>query len=71
MSARPCPTCSGTGIVPEASALRAARLAKGDPQKRVAHEAGVSIVMICDVEHGRRKVSPRIADAYRRLYGIG
>jgi len=67
----PCPRCDGTGSLPDPTGYRAARLAQGWTLKQVADAAGVSISMVHDVENGRRLPSPKIAEAYRKLYGAG
>ena len=67
----PCPKCGGTGELPDPTGYKAARLAQGGTLKQVAEVAGVSLTMCHDVEAGKRLPSPKIAEAYRKLYGAG
>lgn len=55
----PCPTCSGTGRLPDVKAIGKAMQARrekgGLTLREVAAELGISIGYLSDREHGRRQ----------------
>lgn len=64
----PCPRCRGAGHVAEVEpvALRAWRVASGLSQRELARRLGYSAAYLCDLENGRRRITPKIVAGYER-----
>lgn len=70
----PCPTCSGTGRLPDVKAIGKAMQARrekgGLTLREVAAELGISIGYLSDREHGRRQYADADAFEIRNLLAI-
>lgn len=65
-----CPTCSGKGHIPDGwrmgEILRAERKAAWVTAKALAAQMGISPAYLCDMEWGRREISPAKVSQYRQ-----
>jgi hypothetical protein len=62
-----CRRCGSVVEVPDGASLRAVRQAAGLGLRAFAETVGVSAAYVCDVELNRRRVTPRMEDAYAAL----
>lgn len=69
MGWKPCQACQGRGIVPDVpgEALRRIRQDRGRTLREVAEALGFTQPYLSDVEHGRRRATERIVEAYLAL----
>lgn len=60
-----CPRCNGSGLVAQGSSLRRLREDAGLTLREVARRMGYSAAYVCDIEHGRRGVTGKLASQYK------
>lgn len=62
-----CSRCNGTGRVPKPGTVKKLREKAGIGLRDMARLVGVSPAFLCDVEHGRRTLSPELRRKYEGL----
>jgi predicted transcriptional regulator len=69
LNTRPCPRCRGTGTITikPVSALARRRLRAGFTLTALARQLGLSTAYLSQFEHGRRKGTRAMRDAYADL----